>query len=127
MNVEKVIFSAFNLLALTINFGFVMGEIDNPVHHHAWELFLAIIVSLIATILKLGDRSHLGAMLLATSIVADIHLVGAAVIWGMSLYVFETGTTPSVIASVVSMAGGALIANIASVVLMLVETIQLRR
>jgi len=127
MNVEKVIFGAFNLLALTINFGFVMGEIDNPVHHHAWELFLAIIVSLIATILKLGDRSHLGAMLLATSIVADIHLVGAAVIWGMSLYVFETGTTPSVIASVVSMAGGALIANIASVVLMLVETIQLRR
>ncbi|MEZ5583411.1 MAG: DUF6394 family protein [Candidatus Competibacteraceae bacterium] len=127
MNLEKVFFSAFILLALTLNFGFVMGDIDNLDHHHPMELFAAIIVSLIATIIKLGDRTHIGAVLLATSIVADVQLLAAALVWGMALHVLETGNTPSVIATVVSLSGGALLANIASVVLLMIETVTLRR
>jgi hypothetical protein len=127
VNLEKVFFSAFILLALTLNFGFVMGDIDNPDHHHPMELFAAIIVSLIATIIKLGDRTHIGAVLLATSIVADVQLLAATLVWGMALYVLGMGNTASVIATVVSLSGGALLANIASVVLLMIETVTLRR
>ncbi len=127
MNVEKVLFGAFILLALTLNFGFVMGDIDNAEHHHAWELFAAIVVSLVATVMKLGDRTHIGAVLLATSIVADLQLLAAAIVWGIALYVYDTGNTTAVIASVVSLAGGALLANIASVTLLIIETVTLRR
>jgi hypothetical protein len=127
MNFEKVVFGFFIVLALTLNFGFVMGDIDNPAHHHVWELYAALLVSIVATILKLGDRTHIGAVLLATSLVADLQLVAATVVWGLSSQVLKTGETPAVIASVVSLAGGALLANIASVVLLLIETATLRR
>ncbi len=126
MNLEKVIFGFFILLALTLNFGFVLGEIDNPEHHHVWELYAALVVSLIATVLKFGDRSHLGAVLLATSLVADLQLILAAFVWGMATHVQE-GTDAEVIASVVSLAGGALLANFASAVLLIIETAALRR
>lgn len=127
MNFEKVVFGFFVLLALTLNFGFVIGDIDNPTHHHVWELYAALIVSLIATILKFGDRTHIGAVLLATSLVADLQLVAAALVWGLALYVLEIGNTPGVVASVVSLAGGALLANFASVALLIIETVSLRR
>jgi hypothetical protein len=127
VNLEKVFFGGFILLALTLNFGFVMGDIDNPTHHHPWELFAALVVSMIATVMKLGDRTHIGAVLLSTSIVADIQLVAAALVWGIALHVMETGNTPSVISSVVSLSGGALLANIASVVLLMIETVTMRR
>jgi hypothetical protein len=127
MNFEKVVFGFFILLALTLNFGFVMGDIDNPDHHHVWELYAALIDSIIATKLKQGDRTHIGAVLLATSLVADLQLIAAALIWGMGSHVLATGETPAIIASVVSLAGGALLANIASVVLLLIETATLRR
>ena len=51
MNLEKVIFGFFILLAATLNFGFFVGEIDNPAHHDIYELFAALVVSLIATVL----------------------------------------------------------------------------
>ncbi len=43
MNRERVVFGFFIVLALTLNFGFVLGEIDNPNHHGVVELFLVII------------------------------------------------------------------------------------
>lgn len=127
MNFEKVIFGFTILLALTLNFGFVMGDIDNPAHHHVWELYAAIVTSIIATILKLGDRTHMGAVLLATSLVADLQLVAAAIYWGLAEHVWGTGSAPGTVASVVSLAGGALLANIASVALLVIETVTLRR
>ena len=72
MNREKVVFAFFIVLALTLNVGFVVGDVDNPGHHEVIELFLAIVVSLICTVLKFGDRSHIGALMLATSLVADL-------------------------------------------------------
>ena len=75
MNREKVAFAFFIVLALTVNFGFFIGDIDNPEHHNVFEFFAALVVSLIATVLKLGDRTHIGAVLLATSLVADLQLV----------------------------------------------------
>ncbi len=127
MNFEKVVFGFFIVLALTLNFGFFVGDIDNPDHHHAIELGAALAVSLIATIIKFGDRSQLGAVLLATSLVADLQLIIAAFVWGYAANVSETGMTSEILASIVSLSGGALLANLVSVTLLVAETISIRR
>jgi hypothetical protein len=127
MNLEKVIFAFFIVLALTLNFGFFLGDIADPRVHHEYELFAAIVVSLIATVLKVGDRTHIGAVLLATSLVADLQLIIAAMIWGYVGYVSKTGLTPENMSSIVSMSGGALVANVTSVILLVAETMMIRR
>lgn len=127
MNPEKVVFGFFILLALTLNFGFFLGEIDNPDHHNAYELFAAIIVSLIATIMKLGERTQIGAILLASSLVADLQLLAAATVWGIAVYAMDIGLSPAVMASIVSLSGGALLANIVSTAVVLIETSRFRR
>ncbi len=126
LNREKVGFAFCIVLALTVNFGFVLGEIDNIDHHNVYELYAALVVSLIATVMKLGDRSHLGAVLLATSLVADLQLIAAAIVWGVVEHYYG-GMTVSAMASIVSLSAGALLANITSVVMLVAETIMLRR
>ena len=127
MNFEKIMFAFFIVLALTLNFGFFIGDIDNPEHHHALELAAALAVSLIATVIKFGDRSQMGAVLLATSLVADLQLLSAAFIWAYTTYVSEAGVTGEVISSIVSLSGGALLANLVSVTILVAETITIRR
>ncbi len=127
MNLEKVVFGFFIVLAATLNFGFFIGGIDQPNHHHIYELFAAIVVNLIATVLKFGDRTQIGAVHLSTSLVADLQLVAAAIVWAFAVHVTGEGMSPDVTISVVSLSGGALFANIVSVVLLIAETVMLRR
>jgi len=127
MNLEKVVFAFFIVLALTLNFGFFLGEIDNPDHHDAFELAAALAVSLIATIVKFGDHSQMGAVLLATSLVADLQLITAVLIWAYAAYATDIGVTSEILASVVSLSGGALLANLVSVTLLVGETLSIRR
>lgn len=127
MNLEKVIFSFFMILALTLNFGFFYGDVANPDHHNIYELFAVIIINLIATVLKFGDRSQLGAMLLASSLVAVVQLVSASVVWTFAIHIQQVGLTPTVMATIISLSGGALLANIISVILLMMETVMLRR
>jgi hypothetical protein len=127
MNLEKVFFAFFIVLALTLNFGFFIGELDEPNHHNVYELFAALVVSLIATIMKFGDRAHIGAVLLATSLVADLQLIAAVVIWTITVHATDAGMTPMVLASIVSLSGGALLANITSVIILVTETVMFRR
>ena len=124
MNLEKVIFGFFIVLAMTLNFGFFIGDIDNPSHHHVYELYAAIIVSLIATVLKFGDRTQLGAILLSTSLAADLQLITAAIIWAAFDGVMPENT---LMVYIVSLSGGALMANFVSVILLISETITQRR
>jgi Family of unknown function (DUF6394) len=126
MNLEKVVFGFFVLLAATLNFGFFIGDIDNPELHNVYELFAAIVVNLIATVLKFGDRTQIGAVHLATSLVADLQLIAAGVVWWYAVYV-SAGLTPEATASVVSLSGGALVANVVSVILLVVETVSYQR
>lgn len=126
MNLEKVVFSFFMILALTLNFGFFVGEVDNPDHHNVYELYAVLVVNLIATVMKFGDRSQLGAMLLATSFVAVVQLISATIVWTVAVHVQETGLTPAVMSTVVSLAGGAMLANIISVILLMIEAAMLR-
>ncbi|MEN9880549.1 MAG: hypothetical protein RIQ55_1195 [Pseudomonadota bacterium] len=127
MNLEKVVFGFFIVLAATLNFGFFVGDIDRPELHHIYELFAAIVVNLIATVLKFGDRTQIGAIHLATSLVADLQLIAAALTWGVAVHVTAVGMTPEITASVVSLSGGALFANVVSVTLLIAETVMMRR
>jgi hypothetical protein len=127
MNPEKVVFGFFIVLSLTLNFGFFVGEIHDPDHHHVYELFAVVVVNLIATVLKFGDRSQMGALLLATSLVAILQLIAATLVWTFAVHVNETGLTPTIMASIVSLSGGAMLANVVSVVLLIIETVMLRR
>ena len=126
MNLEKVVFGFFVLLAATLNFGYVTGDIGNPEHHNVIELYAAVVVNIIATILKFGDRTQLGAVHLATSLVATLQLVCAGTIWMLSAS-SSSGITPGEMASVVSFAAGAVLANLISVVLLISETISFQR
>ena len=127
MNPEKVVFGFFIVLALTLNFGFFVGEIENPDHPDVYELVAVIVINLIATVLKFGDRSQMGALLLATSLVAILQLVAAALVWAFAVHVYAIGLTPVVMASIVSLSGGAMLANVISVILLIIETVMLRR
>jgi ABC-type siderophore export system fused ATPase/permease subunit len=126
MNLEKVVFGFFVVLAATLNFGFFIGDIANPALHNVYELFAAVVVNLIATVLKFGDRTQIGAVHLATSLVADLQLIAAALVW-VSASQIAGGITAHSMASVVSLSGGALLANIVSVVLLVVETVSFHR
>ena len=127
MNLERIVFGFFIVLALTLNFGFFYGDIENPDYHSIVELFLVIVVNFIATGLKLGDRSQIGGVLLATSLAADLQLIAAAIVWTVAVHVTGSGLEPPIMASIVSLAGGAMVANIVSVTMLMTETLMLRR
>jgi hypothetical protein len=127
MNLEKVVFGFFIVLAATLNFGFFIGDIERPELHNVYELFAALVVSLVATVIKFGDRTQIGAVHLSTSLVADLQLIAAALTWAIAVHVTGVGMTPHVTSAVVSLSGGALFANIVSVIILIAETVMLRR
>ena len=127
MNMERVVFGFVIILALTFTFAFVMGDIDNASHHNVWLLTIAILINLIATGLKLGDRSQVGALLLASSLVVDVLLIVARVVWVIDQDQTATGPSMESMANIVSLAGGALVASIVSVVILVSDTLISRR
>ena len=126
MNMNKIISGFWFILAMTLNFGFFYGDPTKIAQHSAYELFAAIVINLIATSYKLGDKTQLGAVLLATSLVADIQLISAAVVWAVSLYGFKDFNV-TVAVSIVSLSGGALLANLVSVILFIGDTLKSKR
>ena len=127
MSLEKVIFGFFVLLAATLNLGFFIGDLSDPKLHNVYELFAAVVDSLIATVLKFGYRTQIGAEHLATSLVADLQLIAAALAWGYATQISSTGLDGQAMAAVVSLSGGALLANLVSVVLLVIETVSFHR
>lgn len=125
MNLDKVISGFFIILAMTLNFGFFYGDMSSLEHHSKYELFAAIIVNVIATTLKLGDKTQVGSVLLATSLVADIQLVAAAIVWAIAAYAYTVDA--EVIAIIISLSGGALLANVVSVILYVGDTLKSKR
>ena len=97
MNLEKVVFGFFIVLAATLNFGFFIGDIERPELHNIYEL------------------------------VADLQLIAAAITWMAAVHITGVGMTPHVTSSVVSLSGGALFANVVSVIILIVETVMMRR
>ena len=125
MNLDKVIAGFFIILAMTLNFGFWYGDALDMHMHSKYELFAAIVVNLIATVLKLGDKTQLGSVLIATSFVADLQLILAATIW--TIYGFEKTIDPEIFGVIISLSAGALLANITSVILYVGDTLKSKR
>ena len=123
MNPEKVVFGFFIVLAATLNFGFFVGGMTTFSGNGVYHFFAALVVNVIAGLLKLGDLSGLGAIQLATSLVAVVHLFAAALVWGYSSQVAGVDTLPSFIPTVIFLSGGALLANLVSVCLLVADTI----
>ncbi|MGH1357269.1 MAG: DUF6394 family protein [Burkholderiaceae bacterium] len=124
MNLEKVVFGFFIIFACTLNFGFFLGDIDRPVFHHPGELFATVLVNLVATVLKFGDRTQLGTTHLATSLVAVFQLFAASIVWVSHVHVSGLPMDGETMATIVSLSGGALVANIVSVILLIGETLR---
>jgi hypothetical protein len=122
----KIVSGTFIILAMTVNFGFFYGDPTVIAEHSSIELFAAIVVNLITTVLKLGDKTQLGAVLLSTSLVADIQLIASATVWGFAEYVFHTFSV-EVVSAIVALSGGALLANVVSVILFLGDTLKSKR
>jgi len=125
MNLQKVISGFFFILAMTLNFGFFYGDMSNPELHSTYELFAALVISLIATALKIGDKTQIGSVLLASSLVADMQLITAVIVWTVIEY--TSVMTSSHTATIVSLSGGAFLANITSVILYIGETLKSKR
>jgi len=121
LNLEKVVFGFFIVLALTLNVAFVVGDASDASHHGIWILFAAVVVNLVATVLKLGDRSQVGALLLATALVADLQLLTASVIWAFADE--AAGVATGTVITIVSLAYGALVANVVSVTLLVCDSL----
>ncbi|MEJ2436449.1 MAG: DUF6394 family protein [Sulfurovaceae bacterium] len=125
MNFDKLISGFFIIFAMTLNFGFFYGDITTLEHHSKYELFAAIVINIIATTLKIGDKTQIGSVLLATSLVADIQLIAAATIWTIAYYTNALDVHSTAV--IISLSGGALMANVTSVILYIGETLKSKR
>ena len=125
MNLDKVISGFFIILAMTLNFGFFYGDLGDMELHSKYELFAALVVNIIATTLKIGDKTQLGSVLLATSLVADIQLIASATVWTVATYAYTIDR--EITSVIISLSGGALLANITSVLLYVGDTIKSKR
>lgn len=105
MDWGKVVYVFFSLMSLTTTAGFIYEP-------NALALFIAAGVNVISTILKIGVKNLLSAELLASSLVADLHLIPA----------FMVLTFTNDVRIAISLAIGAVVANIFSIVLALIES-----
>ena len=105
MDWGKVVYIFFSLMSLTSTAGFLY-------EHSTVALFVAASLNLVSTILKIGVRNLLSAELLASSLVADLHLIPAFI------YLELVGNMEWAVA----LAIGALIANIFSMGLVYIES-----
>lgn len=105
MDWGKVTYIFFTLMSLTTTAGFLYEP--NEI-----ALFIAASVNVISTILKIGVKNLLAAELLASSLVADLHLIPAFIVLTF------TNDIPLAIA----LAIGAIVSNVFSVALALIES-----
>ena len=105
MDWGKVIYVFFSLMSLTSTAGFLY-------EHSAVALFVAASLNLVSTILKIGVRNLLAAELLASSLVADLHLIPAFIY-------LEVAENMEV---AIALSIGALLANMFSMGLVYIES-----
>ena len=58
---------------------------------------------------------------------ADLQLITAAIVWAYAEHASAAGLTPEKVARIVSLSGGALLANLVSVTILVAETLMQRR
>ncbi len=105
MRYKKILTDFFILMSLTTNISFIVSP-------SGYELVITVAMNLAATILKIGEGKVLSTEMLASSLVADLHLIPA-------LFLFYLGDQ----VEAVGLAQGALAANVISVVISIIETV----
>ena len=105
MDWGKVVFIFFALMSLTTTAGYLYD-------HNTIALFIAASINVVSTLLKIGVKNVLSAELFAASLVADLHLI-PAFIYAQLFHNTEAAVAMSI---------GAVIANIFSMGLTLVES-----
>ncbi len=109
MDWGKVIFVFFVLMSLTTSVGFLYEP-------NGVMLFLAASINFISTILKIGVKNLLSAEMLASSLVADLHLIPA-------FFFLEFANSVHV---AVALCIGAVVANVFSVALVITDSAKSR-
>ena len=107
MDWGKVIYIFFALMSLTTTVGFLYEQ--NEV-----ALFVAASINLISTLLKIGVKNILSAELFASSLVADLHLIPAFLFMQLA----------NNVTMAISLAIGAIVANMFSLALVLIEALK---
>ncbi|MBF0622791.1 MAG: hypothetical protein HQL54_12790 [Magnetococcales bacterium] len=96
----------FLLMALTTIVSYLF-------HGNGYELIISVSMNLVATTLKLGARRTTGAMTMAASLVADIHLIPAMGVY----YIMQDYALAH------ALAWGAVVANLVSIILLIIEAV----
>ncbi len=109
MEWSKVTYVFFILMSLTSTAGFLY-------EHTSVTLFIAGSLNIVSTILKIGVRNILSAELFAGSLVADLHLIPAFI----ALVVYGK------LEIAIALAIGAIIANLFSIGLVLIESARVK-
>ncbi len=109
MDWGRILFIFFTLTSLTSTIGFLCES-------NIVLLFLATAVNLITTTLRIGTKKLLSSELLASSIVADFHLI-PAFLWYQILGDLDVAYALSV---------GALVANVFSIIIIIIESAKAR-
>ncbi len=117
---SELAYGSFVLLAASLNLSFFVGDLGEASVHDVRVLLAALVVNLLATGLKLGDRTHVGAVHLSASLVVDLQLVAAVVVWLVS----GDGGARVITPEVVSLSGGALLASVVSVVMLFAQLLR---
>lgn len=105
MDWGKVSYIFLTLMSLTTTAGFLYEP-------NSIALFIAAGINVLSTILKIGVKNLLAAELLASSLVADLHLIPSFLV-----FVFTENLEVAI-----ALAIGAIIANIVSMALSLIES-----
>jgi hypothetical protein len=105
MKLNKIMYIFFTLTSLTTIVGFLY-------HPTGISLFLAASVNIISTLLKIGINNSISTELFASSLIADLHLIPAFIS-------FEIYHNEKVAISLIL---GALIANIFTTILIIIES-----
>jgi cation transport ATPase len=128
VDLSKVGYGFLIILALTLNFSFFLGEFDNTRHHQFMFLVAAACMNIISTyfifkhsvIANEQDTSKGKEILFASGLVAALQLCLAIVVW-----VFWADFNPNgaLIIWIISLSGGALIANLVTTCFVVLDTL----
>ncbi len=110
MNWGRMTYVFLSLMGLTTLIGFIY-------YQNEMLLFFVASLNAISTLLKIGVRSQLAAELFASSLVADLHLIPAFIIMIMNSHI------PAI---VVALSIGAVVANVFSLILIVVESAKMK-
>jgi len=126
MDLKSIISSFIIFSALALNIEFILGGSQSLEFHNINILFFAIVFNIISTINKLGETNNIGNLIISSSILSVIQLVVAASLW---FYYSQSsiGLTGLNVEKIVNVAIGALIFNFLSVIMLIIQTFNLRR